>query len=120
MDESELEKLGIGKLGVPWHTRIMLKFWPRFYMWRAAKKIGVTDPLFDKAHEIFSKVERIDLFPSGGAEGRSLIMVLDSKTALFFYQDGNHFKYDGFEMGEYNKGEVTVFDKIKNPPTPYP
>jgi len=25
---------------------------------------------------------------------------------------GNHFKYDGWEMVEYEKGEVTIFDNL--------
>ena len=44
---------------------------------------------------------------------RGFILVMDRKTALFFYQQGDHFSYDGFEMGQYNKGEVTVVDTLK-------
>ena len=73
--------------------------------------MDITNPIFDKAHEIFDGAKRIDLYPTASAE-RGFILVLDLKTALYFYQDGDHFKYDGFEMGEYNKGDVTILDNI--------
>ena len=72
--------------------------------------MGVENPVFDKAHEVFAEIERIDIVPHVGTE-RGFRIILDGKTSLWFYQDGDHFKYDGFEMGEYEKGEVTVFDK---------
>jgi hypothetical protein len=28
--------------------------------------------------------------------------------------DGDHFVYDGFEVGKYDKGDITIFDDIKN------
>ena len=117
--DQELVKSGVGKLKVPWHTKLLLKLRPKLYMRLAARRMGIKNPVFDQAHDLFSKSERIDLFPRGGSDGRSITMVIDRKTALFFYQDGDHFKYDGFEMGEYGKGEVTVFDQIKNVPGPY-
>jgi hypothetical protein len=42
-------------------------------------------------------------------------MVLDQTTALFFYQEDDYFKYDGFEIGEYQVGEVSVFDDVQQP-----
>src|SRR3989344_4909754 len=63
----------------------------------------------DRAHELFKKSERIDIAPSkSGLRGFQLI--IDGSTALYFYQDGDHFVYDGFEGGEYGKGDVTIFD----------
>lgn len=76
-----------------------------------AKELGIANPVFDKAHDVFSSAERIDLYPTTSTE-RGFIVVLDLKTALYFYQDGDHFKYDGFEMGEYNKGDITILDNI--------
>jgi len=113
-EEEEFEKLKINKLEMPWHTKILMRFCPKLFMRLHAKKMGINNPVFAEAHELFSKVRRIDLFPQGGRNGRSLIVVLDRKTTLFFYQDGDHFVYDGFEMGEYEKGDVTIFDDIKN------
>ena len=76
-----------------------------------ANEIGIENAIFNKAHELFSGVGNIDLFPTHGVRG--FILVMDRKTALFFYQQGDHFSYDGFEMGQYNKGEVTVVDTLK-------
>ena len=78
-------------------------------MKQMAKKMDIENPLFDKFHGVFSQTNRIDIFPSGSGS-RGFMIVIDKKTALYFYQDGDHFIYDGFEMGEYEKGDVTIFD----------
>jgi len=97
---------------ISWHRKLLLKFWPRAAFKLFAKELGIANPVFDKAHDIFSCAERIDLQPVAGGQ-RGFILILDSKTALYFYQDGDHFKYDGFEMGKYKKGDVTIFDNIR-------
>lgn len=105
---------------INWLDKLLLKTWPKFEMRRMAKRMVIDNVIFDKLHEVFDKVERVDIFPSGGNK-RGFILVLDRQTALFFYQDGDHFEYDGFEMGEYNKGEVTIFDSLKSKNlSPYP
>lgn len=105
---------------VSWLDKLLLKIWSNLEMRRLAKSMTIGNVVFDKLHEVFSGVERIDIFPHGG-DRRDFILVLDRETALFFYQDGDHFKYDGFEMGKYNKGEVTVFDDLANKDlSPYP
>ena len=92
----------------------MLKFWPKTFFRMFAKELGIANPVFDKAHDVFGDTKRIDIYPSSVGQ-RGFILVLDLKTALYFYQDGDHFKYDGFEMGEYEKGDITIFDNyIKN------
>ncbi|OGB73383.1 hypothetical protein A3K24_00700 [candidate division Kazan bacterium RIFCSPHIGHO2_01_FULL_44_14] len=96
---------------ISWHRKLLLKLWPWAAFRLFAKELGVANPVFDKAHEIFGDTHRIDLYPTAGTK-RGFILVLDLKTALYFYQDGDHFEYDGFEMGEYDKGDVTVFDNI--------
>lgn len=60
-------------------------------------------------HEKMAKSKRVDLFPLSGS-GRGFMIVFDQKEALYFYQDGDHFIYDGCETGEYEKGDVTIFD----------
>jgi len=81
-------------------------------MKKFASKQGINSSHFEKAHKLFSNVKRIDFFPlTSGLRG--FIIVMDQKTALYFYQDDDHFVYDGFEMGPYEKGKVTIFDKIK-------
>ncbi len=99
------------EIKISWFTKLLLKFWPNLAMKRFAKKIWINNSLFDKAHELFLKVKRIDFLPTG-AETRGFVLVLNRKTALYFYQDGDHFAYDGYEMGEYEKGDVTIFDNI--------
>lgn len=89
-------------------------------MRRMAKGLEIKNVVFDKLQEVFSQTERIDFFPYTGNE-RGFILVLDLETALFFNQDGDHFIYDGFEMGKYNKGKVTIFDDLKKEDvSPYP
>ncbi|MBI2607602.1 MAG: hypothetical protein HYW51_02135 [Candidatus Doudnabacteria bacterium] len=100
-------------------TKLLLKLDPIRGTKRFNKRSGVRNDVFDKAHELFSKIERIDIFPLGGGL-RGFVLVLDQNTALFFYQDGDYFKYDGFEMGKYAKGKVTIFDDLPdNLPSPY-
>lgn len=99
-------------------NRFLLRLWPSLAMRLFAKEIGIRNVVFDKAHELFTRVNRIDFFPSHGDRG--FILVIDRKTALFFYQDGDHFEYDGFEMGEYAKGDVTILDGIQARTSPYP
>lgn len=77
-----------------------------------AKKMGVKNVIFDKLHDLFSKAKRIDFFPCQ-SDSRGFIIILDRETALFFNQDGDHFVYDGYEMGEYEKGDVGIFDNLK-------
>jgi len=100
---------------VNWFTKILLRLWPKLMMKRFAQKLGIKNPVFDQLHEVFSKVSRIDFIPFTPSQSgsRGFMIILDQKTALYFYQDGDHFVYDGFEMGEYDKGEVTVFDSLK-------
>ncbi|MBU2082126.1 hypothetical protein KKH14_01735 [Patescibacteria group bacterium] len=97
---------------ITWFTKLMFKLWPGFAMQRMARKMGISDPLFDEAQELFSRVRRVDILPSASGL-RGFVVVLDRKTALYFYQDGDHFVYDGFEMGRYDKGDVTIFDNTK-------
>lgn len=85
-------------------TRLFLRFWPHVGFKRLNKKLGIVNDVFDKADEVFRGSKRIELYPISG----------DLKTALYFHQDGDHFKYDGFEMGEYEKGDITIFDDIRH------
>lgn len=99
------------KIKIDWLTKLILKFWPSLAMVRLAKKIGIANPMFSEAHNLFSKVRRIDLLPLKFGY-RGFMIVLDKKTALYFHQDYDHFVYDGFEMGKYEKGDVTIFDNL--------
>ncbi len=74
--------------------------------------MGISNQAFSEAHDLFSKIRRVDLLPLKLGY-RGFMIVLDKKTALYFHQDYDHFIYDGFEIGEYEKGDVTIFDDLK-------
>ena len=64
------------------------------------------------AEKLFRNCERIDVQPlSSGSRG--FIITLDNNFSMCFFQDHDHFVYDGFETGEYDNGDVTVFDNLK-------
>lgn len=92
------------------YNRILFKINPKIGFRKLLKSNGAENESYEKLHDVFSKTKRADIFKTAGGE-RGFILILDQKTALFFYQDGDHFKYDGFEIGEYGKGEVAIFDK---------
>ena len=101
-----------GDFQIPFYKKLLLKVWPKMAMKILAQEIGIKNIIFDKLHEVFAKSQRVDIFPAF-SNSRGFILVIDNQTALFFYQDGDKFVYDGFEMGEYEKGDVTIFDALK-------
>jgi len=91
--------------------KLLLKFWPRVAIVLLARQQGIKDSPFGQLHDIFSGVERVDIVPyQPGSRGFAII--LDRHTALYFNQNGDHFAYDGFEVGEYGGGDVTIFDNL--------
>lgn len=115
MDEKlkeQLEAEGIEAAKPSWPMRWILKFTPFLAMKMMQRKMGIKNDFFEKAHELFSRAETIDIIPAAGSS-RGFLLILNRNTALYFYQDGDHFKYDGFEMGEYDKGDITIFDDLK-------
>jgi hypothetical protein len=114
-DLEEIDGLKPGdmsRLKLNWWGKLKLKFFPMWAIKSFAGRLGVEDAVLDNLHKIFTKTDRIDLVPISGS--REFMIILDGKMSLWFYQDGDHFKYDGFEMGEYGKGDVTIFDKLKS------
>lgn len=101
------------ELKINWLLRLALKFWPSLAMRFLSKQSGANWSLTNKLHRIFGQVNRVDITPT--VSGRGFILILDKKISLYFYQDHNHFSYDGFEMGEYDGGDVTIFDNLNNP-----
>ena len=98
-------------IGLNRFTKLLMRFSPKLFLRLAAKEQKVDYQDLEYAMELFGKAKRIDFQPLSGTSGRGLIITLDQKLSLWFFQDGDNFKFDGYEMGEYNKGEVTVFDK---------
>lgn len=95
--------------GVSWWTRVLLRISPLRGVKQLSREFGIDPEVTDKAHELFAETKRMDVIPSkSGLRGFQLI--IDGSTAVYFYQDGDHFVYDGFEGGEYEKGDVTIFD----------
>ena len=97
--------------GVGWFTRFLLRFFPMAGLGRLARKFGFKSKYMKKANDLFFDVEKIDIVPLHGSGRRGFQIILDRNTALYFYQDGDHFIYDGSEVGKYEKGDVTIFDE---------
>lgn len=95
---------------IPWKTRFFLRFWPMIGIRLLAEDFKMSNELSNPAHKLFQRVGRVDIAPSGSGE-RGFQLILNGNTALYFYQEEDHFIYDGFEIGDYEKGEVTIFDK---------
>ena len=93
-------------------TRIFMRFAPKGFLRYVAKKQGLDDKKVKYAMKLFEGVERVDIQSLPSSSGRGFIIYLDNKLSLFFYQDGDHFYFVGLEMGEYDKGDVTIFDRL--------
>lgn len=89
-----------------------MRFAPRLFLKYAAKEQGLSQKKIDQVMELFGDAKRIDIQPLSSRSGRGFIIFLDNKLSLHFYQDGDHFYYDGLEVGEYENGNVTVFDGL--------
>jgi len=91
-------------------TRLLLRFWPLAGIKSLSRELGLDPDVGEKAHKAFKDTQRIDIVPSTSG-GREFQIIIDGSIALYFYQDGDHFVYDGFESGEYENGDITVFDR---------
>lgn len=98
--------------GVDFWTRLFLRIAPRRGIERLSRKMGVDPDMAARAHALFANAQKVDVIPFESGEG-GFKFILNRSTALYFYQDGDHFVYDGWETGEYEKGEVTIFDHLK-------
>jgi hypothetical protein len=94
-------------------TKLFLHFFPKQFFRAAAAKQGIDERKTDLSYELFGDCERIDIRRVASGH-RGFILTLDNKMELFFYQDGDHFTYDGFEIGEYEPGDVTALDHAKD------
>ena len=101
------------ELKINWLIKLGLKFSPNLAMRFLSKNSGANWPLLNKLHNLFGQIKRVDIIPT--TAGRGFILILDKKMSLHFYQDHDHFYYDGFEMGEYDGGDVTIFDNLNSP-----
>lgn len=65
----------------------------------------------ERIHAVLDRSRRVDLEPTSGP-GRGFRLIVDRRLALYFRQEGDGFDYDGYEVGEYDKGDVTILDGI--------
>jgi hypothetical protein len=112
-DIQEIDGEFLEQAKISWFTRALLAVAVPWGLGRLAKELGGPGiEMSKKAHSLFAKVERVDIIPSR-SEMRGFQIVIDNILSLFFCQDGDHFVYDGFEMGLCEDGDVTVFDKVE-------
>lgn len=100
------------KLELDWWTRMLFILSPFRALCRVAEKMGVSPDIAMMAHDLFVDVKCVEIARTA-SDQRGFILTINRNTALYFYQDGDHFAYDGFEMGTYDPGDVQVFDRIE-------
>lgn len=112
-EEEKADINNLKSLAIPWYRRWLLKIAPKLFMKLSACDLGLEGKEMDLAYKLFGNAKRIDIQPLAGIDGRGFIVFIDKKLSLWFFQDGDHFVFDGVEMGEYGNGDVTVFDRLK-------
>ena len=100
------------KIKISLFKKFLIRFAPKMFFRYMAEEQGIGSKRIDSAMDLFKGVKRIDIHPLSGGSSRGFIITLDRKLSLYFYQNGDSFNYDGFEMGEYDKGDVTIFNKL--------
>jgi hypothetical protein len=114
-DLAEIDQEFLERANVSWFTRLLLGISLGWGVGRLARELNRPVVETSKhAHALFQKIERIDIIPSQ-SNMRGFRIVLDGLLALYFSQDGDHFIYDGFEIGPHeDDADVTVFDGLWN------
>ena len=111
--EQFCEENNMEKIELPWHQKLMMKFAPLMFLKKSARQMKIDDKMIDRAMNLFDG-RKIKIEKSAGDQ-RGFILIIDNKLSLWFYQDGDSFKFDGYEMGPYDEwGDITVFDKKNN------
>lgn len=98
---------------IPWYKKLLFRISPRLLMKLEAHNLKIDDKKFEFANKLFANAERVDILPLSGIDGRGFVITIDNNLSLLFSQDGNRFVYDGYEIGKYEDGNVTVFDNLK-------
>lgn len=90
-----------------------MKLFPSMWSKYHAEKLGIDIGLIRLADKLFGrrKSKRIDFFLL--KSGRGFKIIVDNKFCLWFFQDGDHLYYDGWEAGKYNNMDITIFDRLK-------
>jgi uncharacterized membrane protein (UPF0136 family) len=112
-DLKEIDQMFLEQAKVSWLTKILLGISLSWGLSRLARELSLPGiETSKKAHALFQKIERVDFVPSRSPM-RGFQIILDGLLSLYFSQEGDHFIYDGFEMGPYDEGDVTVLDKLR-------
>ncbi len=105
---------------LPWYLRILVRIAPKLAIRLIARQAGrFQGASYDRLHDAFARTATIDIVPSASGQ-RGFTLILDQSTAFYFYQEGDHFSYDGYELGPYAPGDVTVFDRRRQSEHPKP
>lgn len=64
-----------------------------------------------RLHRALSTSGRVDLIPYETGK-RGFVVVLDRQVALHFSQDGDGFRYDGYDTGDFDPGDVMILDEV--------
>lgn len=96
-----------------WYTKYLLRLNPKTIFQQAAAEQGFADNKIDAAEALFRNAKRVDIQPFPNETGRGFVITLDNVFSLWFYQNGDAFQYDGFEIGPYDNGDITVFDRAE-------
>ncbi len=94
-------------------STLIRKLFPEVWINGHVKKMKIDTSFIKLADKLLGRHrnKRIDFFPAN--HGRGFRIVIDNKICLWFFQDGDHFYYDGWEVGKYKNGEVTILDELK-------
>ncbi len=101
----------IKDLPFSWWEKCLLRIAPKLFMKRQLAQYNIAGSAIDYAHTLFGD-RKIHIFPLSGYTGRGFVISMDNALTLWFIQDGDRFVYDGYEIGEYVDGDVTVFDTL--------
>lgn len=93
---------------------LFMRLFPNLWVKYKARKMGVNTNLIKLADDLFGRNgnKRLDFFPLKSSRGFKI--VIDNKFCLWFFQEGDHFVYDGWGAGKHSKGDISIFDKLKN------
>lgn len=91
-----------------WFDKILIRIWPTAFVKFVAWRKGVPPSLIRHADSLFDGAT-VDIVPTK-TNLRGFRIIVDKKLALYFNQNGKYFDYDGWEVGEYEDGDIRIFD----------
>jgi len=111
MDKRQIyiyDKSGQGRTELPhWYDDILFRYVPFLWLRWVAYRKHIKHPPF-RLDKLLRKYKKVHI--KFHHDVRGFRLELDNQVSLWFEQRGDHFEYDGWEVGDYEDGEVTVFD----------